>query len=245
MRLFVIALLLALSGQAEASACRLALALGLDVSGSVDAEEYQLQLDGLVAALADPDVETALFALPEAPVAMAVYEWSSSRYQRVILGWTLLENPQALAAVRQSLATWSRTLAPEPTGLGAAMEFGKELLDRAPPCWTQTLDISGDGRNNDWPSPRQSRAGGALAGIRINGLVVAGGPDGTSADDLTAYFKARVIQGPDAFVEVAKGYGDYAAAMRRKLLRELTAAPLGLLPSGTPARIVPVSAKRQ
>ena len=53
------------AGPADA-ACRLALALGLDVSGSVDAAEYRLQLDGVAAALTDEDVQAALFAMPGA-----------------------------------------------------------------------------------------------------------------------------------------------------------------------------------
>ena len=48
----VLVLIMALSVCATtASACRLALALGLDVSGSVDASEYRLQLNGLSTAL--------------------------------------------------------------------------------------------------------------------------------------------------------------------------------------------------
>ena len=39
--------------------------------------------------------------------------------------------------------------------------------------------------------------------------------------ELVTYFRERVIQGADAFVEVALGFDDYADAMKRKLLREL------------------------
>ena len=42
------------------AACRQALALGLDVSGSVDEAEYQLQLQGLAAALIRDDVRASL-----------------------------------------------------------------------------------------------------------------------------------------------------------------------------------------
>ncbi len=219
------------------SACRLALALALDVSGSVNAEEYRLQMSGLADALADPDVEAALFAIPEAPVALAVYEWSSSRYQRLVQDWTLIEDRAVLQQIRSRLSGWRREPAPEATGLGAAMEYGKALLDRAPSCWTQTLDVSGDGKNNDWPDPSMLQQTGAIAGLRINGLVVAkdaakGGTSRVDASELSAYFRARVIQGPDAFVEVALGFEDYADAMRRKLLRELKTQPIGQLPIG-------------
>lgn len=231
-----LALILAFFLPGSASACRLALALALDVSGSVNGEEYRLQMSGLATALGDPDVEAALFAIPEAPVALAVYEWSSSRYQRLIQDWTVIENREVLERVRTRLSEWPRQKAPEATGLGAALEFGKALLDRAPRCWDQTLDVSGDGKNNDWPDPALVRENGTLGGIRVNGLVVAhdpasgGGRAAPEASELSAYFRARVIQGPDAFIEVALGFSDYADAMRRKLLRELKAQPIGALP---------------
>ncbi len=80
--------------------------------------------------------------------------------------------------------------------------------------------------------------------MNINALVVA--PDflvtydtgGTGIAELTAYFKAQIIHGPGAFVEVALGYSDYADAMRRKLLRELAALPIGQAPTRIPFRIV-------
>ena len=35
------------------------------------------------------------------------------------------------------------------------------------------------------------------------------------------YFRAYVLRGPEAFLEIADGYEDYAIAMKRKLLKEL------------------------
>ena len=72
--------------------------------------------------------------------------------------------------------------------------------------------------------------------MNVNALVVAKDfkstmdmtPDGVA--ELTAYFHSRIIHGPGAFVEVAQGYEDYATAMSRKLLRELSTLPLGQLP---------------
>jgi hypothetical protein len=220
--------LLAAPAQAD---CRLALALALDVSGSVDGREYRLQLDGLAAALDDPDVRDALLADPGAPVALAVFEWSGTGYQRMVQGWVSVDGAAALAGVTRALRAHGRGLAPQATGLGAAMRFGHGLIAAGPACWERTLDISGDGRNNDWPTPRSLRAGGALAGIRINALAVV---DAAAADegDLPGYFRAEVIQGPDAFVEVAEGFEDYARAMRRKLLKELQTRPVTTLEEG-------------
>ncbi len=237
------ALFVATSLQASHAACRLALALALDVSGSVDQQEYRLQLDGLATALDDPDVTAAIFAVPDAPVAIAVYEWSASRYQRIIQDWTLLQDPATLSDVTASLRQHQREPAPEATGLGQALRFAAAMFQRGPYCEQFTLDVSGDGINNDWPEPTFPRERGEIAGFRINGLVI-GAPEntkGTSADELAAYYRARVIQGTGAFVEKATGFQDYARAMKKKLLRELTALPMGNLFPGQPERIVPTS----
>ena len=215
-----------------AEACRLALALAMDVSGSVDSNEYRLQMNGLATALEDTEVHDAFLALEGVPVALAIYEWSSSRYQRVVQDWTLVDSSLELIALAAKLRAWQREPAPEATGLGAALGYGRDLVDRGPPCWQATLDVSGDGENNDWPTPRDLRRSGELGNLRINGLVIAQSDEG--AAKLSAYYQAVVIQGRDAFVEVALGFEDYARAIKRKLLKELATQPLGeLSPEGS------------
>ena len=228
------------------AACRLALALALDVSGSVDEVEYVQQLNGVAEALANPEVQRVLFETPEVPVNVAIFEWSASTYQRVIVDWTPLVGPADVDKIRATLLNWRRAPAPEATGLGAALEYGAAMISRAPACWDQTLDISADGQNNDWPSPYRLRENGRLGAMNVNALVIATDFSSTldrtptGVAELTAYFSARIIHGPGAFVEVASGYGDYADAMTRKLLRELATQPLGRAPS-----IAPLSLPKQ
>ncbi|NRA99756.1 MAG: DUF1194 domain-containing protein [Rhodobacteraceae bacterium] len=220
------------AGAAQA-ACRQALLLALDVSGSVDATEYTLQMRGIASALESADVRNALLALPETPVHLSIFEWSSSSYQREVLDWTPLGDDAAIDAVVVQLRAWRRQVAPEATGIGAAMEHAEARFRDGPVCWQYTLDISGDGRNNDWPLPRELRKNGILRGVTINALAI--GPErldpgddrGTGIGELTSYFRTQIIQGPGAFVEAAIGYEDYADAMERKLLKELTVLTLG------------------
>ncbi len=219
-----------------AAACRLALALALDVSGSVDEREYVLQMNGVAEALVDADVQAAFLAAPGAPVALTIFEWSSSSYQREILGWRFVESADDLQDIRRVLLAWRRAPAPEATGLGAALLHATTVFREGPFCWQQTLDVSADGKNNDWPVPERLRNENRLGDMNINALVIARDFQSTLAmtpngvTELSAYFQARIIQGPGAFVEVAVGYEDYARAMRRKLLRELATTPLGLAP---------------
>lgn len=240
MRLAAAAALVAALAAPAGAACRQALALALDVSGSVDGTEYGLQMAGLASALLDPDVQEAVFALPEVPVAIGIFEWSGSAYQSQVLSWTVMETPEDLTAAAERLAGWHRRAAPAETGLGAALTHAVEFLSRAPVCWRRTLDISGDGKNNDWPVPEEVLASGVLGGVTINALVIGSlHPQDervilSGVDDLADYFRDRIIQGPDAFVEVAFEYEDYAEAMRRKLLRELSVAAIGQVPPPPP-----------
>lgn len=214
--------------------CRLALALGLDVSGSVDEAEYRLQLDGLADALSDEDVRSALLAAPGFWVSLAVYEWSSSSFQNLFVDWTDVTSAEDIDALADRIRGHVRTDAPQATGLGPALKFGIDLLESRSDCWDHTLDISADGRNNDWPGPRRLRELGELGEYRINGLAVATSALGSNAKtapegakELLAYFTAQIIYGPAAFVELAMGYRDYGRAMKRKLLREIATLPIG------------------
>ncbi|MEM6638066.1 MAG: DUF1194 domain-containing protein [Pseudomonadota bacterium] len=213
--------------------CRQALVLGLDVSGSVDAQEYRLQIDGVAAALQDEAVTAALLATPGAVVQFAVFEWSGSAYQRLIIPWTAIEDTDDIARIAAVIRGWRRPAAPPQTGLGQAMIAGADLLRAKPECWRRTLDISGDGKGNEGPAPQAAGVSDRTGDITINALVIGKKPDNSSdrrqADiaELTAYFQSEVIRGPNAFTEVALGFEDYAAAMRRKLLRELATAAIG------------------
>lgn len=222
-----VALLLgALAGPVWAQ-CRQALVLGLDVSGSVDKREYRLQLDGLASALIDPDVQAAILAQTASPVYLAVYEWSGPQYQRILQGWTAVTNRQVLFEISAGLASMQRHPATPGTALGRAMQFGAGMLADGPDCWKKTLDISGDGKSNFGLHPRDVRQSLETSGLTLNALVIgvespaSGAGRQVEIAELSAYFQAWVITGPDAFVETAVGFDDYRAAMTRKLLREL------------------------
>lgn len=217
------------------AACRQALALGLDMSSSVDAVEYRLQLDGLVAALNSDRVTEILFAQPEAPVRITVYEWSGPPNQVLILPWTTLESPSDLAAVSQILRRHDRLVSAPTTAIGSALLYGYDLLDQQTTCWKRTLDLSGDGETNTGPAPQDIGDTRRPPGVVVNGLVIgsgnARGDDHRFADikALSSYYRRFVIQGPGSFVEVALGFEDYAAAMERKLVRELASIAVGEL----------------
>jgi hypothetical protein len=208
-----------------AAACRLALALAMDVSSSVDAAEDALQRGGLAAALVAPEVQAAFLA-PGDPVALAVYEWSGRRKQVLLQDWVLIRSAADLRAVSGRIGTSARSHDDFPTALGYALGYGATLLGRAPDCAAATLDVSGDGENNEGFGPREAYAAFPFDGVTVNGLVVRAMPT-EGREDLVGYYRDSVIRGPGAFVEVAGGFADFERAMRAKLIRELGTIMLG------------------
>jgi hypothetical protein len=212
-----------------AAECRQGLVLALDVSASVNAREYRLQAEGTAAALRSPAVRAILLDAAAPPVALAAFLWSGPEAQALILPWRLIDGPAALEAAAARIASAPRPPVDGRTAIGAAMLYAQALMAAAPGCAVLTLDISGDGESNAGPAPRTVR----LAGVTVNALAVKGdlpmdhGDFATHVGELSAYFAAHVIHGPGAFVERAWDYDDFAAAMTRKLLRELAPPLMG------------------
>ncbi|TDK41419.1 DUF1194 domain-containing protein [Antarcticimicrobium luteum] len=208
-----------------AAECRLALVLALDVSSSVSAAEDALQRGGLAAALIAPEVEQAVFAAP-LPVAIAAYEWSGREKQTLLADWRLIRSRADLLELAETIGRSERGQTEFPTALGYALGYGASLLARGPACLYRTLDMAGDGENNEGFPPAAAYAEFPFADVTVNGLVV-NAPDDGAEIDLIAYYRDTVLHGPGAFLEVAHGFEDYQRAMRRKLLRELAPRVVG------------------
>ena len=223
-----LAVLLALAAGPVAAECRLALAMGIDVSRSVNDADYEVQRQGLVAALTAPEVRAA-FLQPGGFVALAVYEWSGKRDQELVVPWVAVQGAADLDGVTATIAGRERYNLQLPTGLGEALSYGRELFGNVPYCEAYTLDISGDGQSNDGRDPARVYAVEDFSGILVNGL-----PIGGHETDIARYYRENVIRGPGAFVEPAPSREDYPRAIRRKLERELTRQLLGSLGAASP-----------
>ena len=84
-----------------ASACDIALMLAVDVSGSVDADEFRIQMDGLAAALTDRSIAAALVA---SKAELALMQWTGTGRHSVVLSGTKIEDPADVYAVAVQLA---------------------------------------------------------------------------------------------------------------------------------------------
>ena len=224
------------AGPAQAETCRQALALGLDVSGSVDASEWQLQIEGLARALAAPEVTRAFLAVEGAPVWITIYEWAGDASPRDLVPWAAIRSQDDLQEVQRKLRSLTRVAHGPGTAMGEGIRFGGARLSERPGCWRYTLDISADGRSNMGPRPERVRFEPNLSDVTINGLIVSTGSDTANAaaierelDGLERYFRGAVIKGYGAFVERSGSYQDYEHAMTRKLLKELQTLAIGWL----------------
>lgn len=192
-----------------------AIVFAVDVSGSVDAERYELQRAGVAAVFADPRIEPMLGD----GLAVAMIEWSDGH--AVVVPWTILRTFDQARALAGRVLAVQRTPGVS-TELSLALLAAADLLDRCP-CEAdqRIIDVSGDGPNNGPISTSIARDAVVARGITVNGLPIV-----TPAEpDLADWYAANVVGGAGAFLEVASGYGDFARAMRQKFAREIAQRP--------------------
>ena len=203
--------------------CPLALVLALDVSSSVDEREYALQMKGLAAAFREDTVQSAIMAT--GGILVTAFEWSGRDQHVTHADWRYIATQADIEAFADRLAQSRRQHTSYPTALGYALGHAAIRLSSAPRrCLRQVVDVSGDGVNNEGFPPASAYRAFDYGHITVNGLVVRG-----ADPDPLPYYTREVIRGSGAFVEVAETYADYERAMARKLLREISGAPLAVL----------------
>ncbi len=207
-----------------AAACDLALVLAVDVSGSVDPQEYRIQMDGLAAALRNGIVADALL---DQKAMVTLLQWTGASRQRQTIRWTRMASYADVAAFAEQVRTDPRIWRNFSTAIGEALLISRDLLEDVPDCTRHVVDVSGDGRSNEGVTPLDVRAKMKASNITVNALAIE-----TDEDDLTAYFFEHLIRGERAFVETANGFDDYPAAILRKLQRETTRIAADALETG-------------
>ena len=210
-------------------ACDLALLLAVDVSGSVDREEYRVQMQGLADGLRDGIVMDALVARK---ARVALVQWTGTTRQELSIDWSEIQSHEDVDDLAMRVETAPRPWRNYSTAIGEVMALAHPLFARVKDCRRKVMDISGDGISNEGIDPASPRGALARNGITVNALVI-----DAANEDLTAWFWENVITGEGAFVITANGFKDYPRAIRRKLIRE-TAKTVACLDrcAFTPAR---------
>jgi len=193
----------------------LALVLAVDVSASVDYDEFGLMIGGLSAAFLDADVIAAVTGGRLGAVAVAALFWSEA--QDVALPWLRLANAADGALIAEALLAAPRLPRAGATALGDGLVAALTLLARCPAQATRlVVDVSGDGAGNRGRASGPVRDVAVASGVVINGLAVV-----NEEPELVAHYAAEVIGGPGSFVMECADYADFAEAIGRKLVREM------------------------
>lgn len=215
------------SPAAAAPHCKLALVLALDVSGSVDQNEYNLQTRGLAQALRSEEIIAAIRFPGNRAIAATVMQWSGDPHQLQVIPWTLLSDDSSINGFADKIDTVPRAFKPYSTAIGNALTFSAALFANNPfACDRQVIDVSGDGPNNEGEDVKPARNRVVSTGITVNGLAILG-----PREFLAAYYRESVVGGNGAFVISANTFKDYPEAIRKKLLREIQ-PPIVLLEDG-------------
>ncbi len=220
-RVVIVALALLSQAQARAEPVALELVLAVDASVSVSDREFDLQVGGLARAFRSAAVIRALGTVGGRGIAVAVYQWGNIRQQRLVVDWMRVFDGPSARALSARIGGGPRAFVGGATAIHSALEFALPLFEQGPfEGRRRVIDLSGDGRNNRGISPRSARDRAVEKGITINGLAILN--DVLFLDD---YFLLNVIGGPDAFVEPAEDYADFARAIELKLIREISGQP--------------------
>lgn len=196
----------------------LKLVLGVDISNSVDWYEYRLQRDGLAYALRQRQVVAAIQSGSNRRIGVTVVQWSGDGSQKVAVPWTIVATMADAVALSQRVANMERLFGGHATHISGMISFGARLLMESPfQSRRKVIDISGDGHDNVTKQPGRRRDEAIAAGIIINGLAIE-----NEEKALRFYYRDFVIGGPGAFVIRTKRYRDFGAAMKRKLIREIS-----------------------
>lgn len=208
----------------------LELVLLADASGSIDDQEILFQRRGYAEAITHPQVLQAIADTGRGRIAVAYVEWGAAKSQEVVVGWSVIDGPDAARAFAAALMVPPRRASGR-NAIGAALLAGKRLIeDNRFDGTRRVIDLSADSANN-WYRPfiEDARDEVLAVGIVINGLAVlcrdcwSGRPVGY---DLERAFSDRIIGGPGSFVVTADGPRSFAAAVRRKLILEIAGTPL-------------------
>jgi hypothetical protein len=201
------------------NAVDLAMVLAVDGSASVTYEEFGLIAGGMAAALREPPIIAGLLGGPAKASICSLLLWSGAGAQEVLTDWTLIASEADARAFADQVDNMPRTVTPGQTAIGEALLAALTQFAHLPDTPARhVVNIIGDGRSNDGIAPGPIRDRMAAGGITINGLCIL-----HEEPDLLTSYTNEVIGGPGAFAEVCPDYPAFAAAMHRKLAREVNA----------------------
>ena len=201
----------------------LELVVTVDVSLPMDRDEQVVARNGYVDAFRSPDFVNAIMEGPTGRIAVTYIEFSDT--QTAVVPWTVIDGTESANAFADQLsaapAQFLRT-----TSISGDLLFSANLFDSSGVTSPRrTIDVSGNGPNNDGIPVLTARDAVVAQGITINGLPVDLGAREAVIEDLADYYRQCVIGGPEAFLYSVNKISDLPTAIRRKLVQEIAANP--------------------
>lgn len=230
----------ALSQQSHSIEVDSELLLLVDVSGSVDSNEYSIMMDGYQRAFRNQSVVDAIQGGANGAIAASMVFWSGAQQQQIGVDWMLIDSIQSANSFADALEATSRPFSGM-TAIGSGISFGADLFGSETGAQSngfestaQIIDVSGDGTDNNTPPDNSDRAANVRAardaalssGVdMINGL-----PIGNAGGALDQYYIDNVIGGSaggvDAFTQAATNFSDVESSLVQKLQREVSAGAI-------------------
>ena len=229
------------------------LMLSIDISGSVNSSEYNLQMDGYAAAFRDSEVISTIESLPKG-LAVGVQFWA--RRPAPAQPWRVIKTEQEskdFADYLDSLARpssgttsiyqWNgenRSVGSGTNVTGALTAATSEIVNNDYDGEVLIIDVSGDGRSNGSQHNGNtskdgycSSSGFVCQGVKNArdaaeslGITINGLPieNGTNTTYITDFYIENVKSGTKGFVETAAGFDDFTRAAKAKIYQEISGA---------------------
>ena len=210
----------------------LELVIATDTSPSIDTQEARLQRQGIATAFRSPEIIRAIQNGSLGKIAVAYIDWSSAPFNRLVLDWRVVKDKASAEDVAATLLKVPLTYG-NGTSVSGALQIAARMMETNRLEGTRrTIDISGDGPNNRGMTVIDARDDIVARGITINGLPIITyeygvGDWGAYYLEIDKYYANCVIGGRGSFSLPAQGFQDFANAVRRKLVLEISEdAPL-------------------
>ncbi len=206
----------------------LQLVLAVDISGSMDYIEQQTQRDGYVAAFRDPEVISAITSGPYGRIAVTYVRWAGAFVQETAVPWMIVGTKAEAESFANAIFK-APLYTERGTSISSALNYAFSSFTKSGvDSDRRTIDISGDGSNNDGMPVGPVREKILAGNVTINGLPVMINPSGVGGAPfvgLDDYYRDCVVGGPGSFVVSIKTLKEFAPAIRRKLILEIAAKP--------------------
>lgn len=207
---------------ADDVALDLQLILAVDASGSVDRERFNLQKQGYIDAFREKQVLDAIKSGPRQAIAVTMFQWTGSDAQADVCPWTVIRDERSAHELAAVIAEVPRRIHGGGTSISGAIDYAARLFSLCPQnAERRVIDVSGDGSNNGGRKVTVARDEAVARGVTINGLPIL-----AIEPNLDEHYRDEVIGGSGAFLISAKDFTQFAEAIVKKLITEISAYPI-------------------